>query len=184
MKMKSKCAVLIFVLLIIPFFVSGTEKNEIEKIKQSGKLKVLTRNNAHCYYTYRKNPFGFEYDLAKAFSKHLGVELNVVIPTWDGLTAALYSGKGDLVAAGMTISESHFDPLAKSFTGVKGFMQLTQTTAKQMGVENRLDPNQSIMGGVKYLSRLYEKYDEAEKPDRLLITLASYNVGMGHILDA
>ena len=63
-------------------------------------------------------------------------------------------------------------------------MQLTQTTAKEMGVEDRCDPEQSIMGGVKYIKRLYEKYDDAKNPDRMLITLASYNVGRGHILDA
>ncbi len=80
--------------------------------------------------------------------------------------------------------ESHFNPRAKSFTGVRGMMQLTLDTAKDMGIENRLDPEQSITGGVKYLKRLYERYDDVEDPDRVLITLASYNVGHGHIVDA
>ena len=63
-------------------------------------------------------------------------------------------------------------------------MQLTLETAKEMEIKNRLDPEQSIKGGVKYLKELYERYDGAKNPDRVLITLASYNVGHGHILDA
>ena len=63
-------------------------------------------------------------------------------------------------------------------------MQLTLDTAKDMGIENRLDPKQSIIGGVKYLKSLYERCDNGKDPDRMLITLASYNVGHGHILDA
>jgi membrane-bound lytic murein transglycosylase F len=84
----------------------------------------------------------------------------------------------------MVYQESHFNPRARSFTGVRGMMQLTLDTAKDMGIENRLDPKQSITGGVKYLKRLYERHDDAKDPDRVLITLASYNVGRGHIVDA
>ena len=40
------------------------------------------------------------------------------------------------------------------------------------------------MGGVKYLKRLYDVYEEARDPDRTLIALAAYNVGKGHVWDA
>ena len=366
------------------FPVACAKKNALEKIKESGEITVLTRNNAHCYYTYRDTPMGFEYDLAKAFSNYLGVKLKVITPTWEELIDSLKTGKGDLIAASMTVipsrsklmdfsneylaiqqkailhtdnqikkledlegktihvrkgtsyeerlnelkgegleitierhddipteelirmvaekeievtladsniallnrryypdvkaafpieepqslgwavnkgekallekinaffkkikengtfakihekyyanveifdyvdlkkyhlrigsllpkykeiirknaviqgfdwrliaaviyQESHFDPKAISFTGVEGIMQLTRDTAKEMGVRDRLDPQQSIIGGVKYLNKLYKKYDDAKDPDRLFITLASYNVGHGHILDA
>ena len=63
-------------------------------------------------------------------------------------------------------------------------MQLTKTTAREMGVTNRLDPHQSIMGGVRYLKRLYRRYDTAEDPDRMFIALGGYNVGPRHILSA
>ncbi|MBW2116191.1 MAG: transglycosylase SLT domain-containing protein [Deltaproteobacteria bacterium] len=53
-----------------------------------------------------------------------------------------------------------------------------------MGIKDRSDPEQSIMGGVKYIDRLYKGWSDANDPDRLLITIASYNVGRGHILDA
>ncbi len=380
-----KSLVLIQILFSLLLLVSCADKKALERIKETGMITVLTRNNAHCYYTYRDHLQGFEYDLAKAFSDYLGVKLEVVTPSWEKLACALNSGKGDFIAASMSISqsreeeldfsdeyrtiqqkvilhtnnygmkkfedlngktvhvrrgtsyeerlnelkeqglginikvyndtpteefirmvaekeievtiadsniallnrryypdvkiafpieesqslgwavkkgektllkemnnffrkikedgtlakiydkyyanveifdyvdlkkyhrrlktrlpryqeiirkaagkygfdwrliaaviyqESHFDPRARSYTGVKGLMQLTLDTASEMGVEDRRDPEQSIMGGVKYINKLYKKYDDAREPDRLLIALASYNVGRGHILDA
>ena len=380
-----KNLLLILILLSLPILFSCAKKSGLEEIKESGKITVITRNNAHCYYTYRDNPMGFEYDLAKAFSDYLGVSLNVITSHWEKLFDVLNGGGGDFIAASLTITpsreklidfsdeylaiqqqavihtsnyktrkiedlkgktihvrrgtsyeerlnelkgeglditiqlhedtpteelirmvaekeievtiadsnvaflnrryypdvkiafpieeqqslawavkkgeaglqkaineflkkikedgtfakiyekyyanveifdyvdlkkyhrrlktrlpkykeiikraaekhgfdwrliaamvyqESHFNPRAKSFTGVRGMMQLTLETAKEIGIKNRLDPKQSIMGGVKYLKELYERYDGAKDPDRVLITLASYNVGHGHILDA
>jgi membrane-bound lytic murein transglycosylase F len=81
--------------------------------------------------------------------------------------------------------ESHFDGRAKSRTGVRGLMQVTLATAKQMGVKNRLDPGQSLRAGVKYLNIQYEKFSKIkDKHQRLLFALASYNIGYGHVTDA
>jgi len=382
-KLKRKTLILVF--LCLPLLTSCAGDDALDRIKKSGEITVLTQNNAHCYYSYRDNPMGFEYDLAKAFSQYLGVKLKVLTPNWDGLIQTLNKGEGDFIAASMTImpsrqkeidfsdgylriqqkaiihtnhprinkiegmkgktihvrrgtayaerlaelkadgldiniklyadipteelvmmvaqkeievtiadsniallnrryypdvkislpieepqslgwavkkgekslyrkineffkkikkdgtfekiyekyyanveifdyldlkkyhkrldtrlpkyekiikkaakkygfdwrliaaavyQESHFDPGARSFTGVEGIMQLTRNTAQEMGIKDRNDPEQSIMGGVKYLNKLYEKYEGAMDPDRLLIALASYNVGRGHILDA
>lgn len=368
------------------FLGSSGENRALERIQKSGTITVLTRNNAHCYYTYREQEMGFEYDLAKAFAEFLGVELKVkVSESWDGLLPSLDNGGGDFVAASMTITpsrlkladfskgylpgqqmvithknntgiksiddlegrtihlrggtpyeermrtlkrkglditikvhedvpteefiegvaegnievtiadsnvallnwryypdirlafpihkprssgwavkkgeralldkineffdtieqdgtfkeiynryyayvesfdhldikkfheriqihlpkyektikkaaevygfdwrlivaliyqESQFNPWARSFSGVRGLMQLTVPTAREMGIKNRLAPQQSIMGGVRYLRRLYDLYEESPEPDRTIIALAAYNVGKGHILDA
>jgi peptidoglycan lytic transglycosylase F len=377
--------ILILVFMCIPLLTSCAGEDLLDRIKKAGEITVLTQNNAHCSYTYREQPMGFEYDLAKAFSRYLGVKLKVLTPPWEKLIEELKKGKGDFIAASMTITpsrqeevefsdgylriqqkaiihkdhpriekledlkgktiharrgttyaerlaelkddglginiklyedlpteelimmvaqkeigvtvadsniallnrryypdvvislpieepqslgwavnkgekslqkkineffkkikkdgtferiyekyyanveifdyldlkkyhkrlntrlpkyektikkaaqkygfdwrliaamiyqESHFNPDAISFTGVEGIMQLTRDTARDMGIKDRNDPEQSIMGGVKYLDILYEKYTEAMDPDRLLIALASYNVGRGHILDA
>jgi membrane-bound lytic murein transglycosylase F len=85
---------------------SCTKKDGLEAILQSGQITVLTRNNGHCYYTYRERKMGFEYDLAKAFSDYLGVKLKVVTPPWKDLINNLNKGEGDFVAASMTIMPS------------------------------------------------------------------------------
>ena len=372
---KLKRNTLILVFICLPLLASCAGEDVLDRIKKSGEITVLTQNNAHCYYTYRDNPMGFEYDLARAFSQYLGVKLKVLTPSWDGLIQALNKGEGDFIAASMTIvpsrqkeidfsdgylliqqkaiihknhprikmieglkgktihvrrgtsyverlaelkadgldiniklyddipteelirmvaqkeievtiadsniallnrryfpdvkvstpieepellgwavkkgekalrkkineffkkikkdgtfakiyekyyanveifdyldlkkyhkrldtrlpkyekiirkaakkygldwrliaaviyQESHFDPDARSYTGVEGIMQLTRNTAREMGVKDRNDPEQSIMGGVEYLNKLYDKYGDALDPDRLLIALACF----------
>lgn len=89
------------------------------------------------------------------------------------------------ILAAVSYQESHWNPRAKSPTGVRGMMMLTQATAKEMGVDNRLDPEQSVRGGMKYLAGLYSRLPSSVTlPDRYWIALAAYNVGYGHVLDA
>jgi len=87
--------------------------------------------------------------------------------------------------AAQAYQESHWEPSARSPTGVRGMMMLTLPTARELGVKSRLDPAQSIEGGAKYLSKLYKRLpDEVTEPDRTWFALAAYNVGMGHLWDA
>lgn len=87
--------------------------------------------------------------------------------------------------AAISYQESHWNPRAKSFTGVRGLMMLTKTTAKMLGVKNRLDPLQSIVGGARHIKQMIKQVpDEVEGENRLKFALAAYNVGMGHITDA
>jgi hypothetical protein len=54
-----------------------------------------------------------------------------------------------------------------------------------MGVTNRLNPEQSIYGGAKYLRAIEKQLPlEIKGLNRWYFTLASYNIGYGHILDA
>ena len=87
--------------------------------------------------------------------------------------------------ASLSYQESHWNPKAKSFTGVRGLMMLTKRTAKMLGVKNRLDPKQSIIGGTRHLKQMIKFVPkEVEGEDRLKFALAAYNIGMGHIHDA
>lgn len=98
----------------------------------------------------------------------------------------IYAGDIDwrLIAA-MSYQESHWQPDAVSVTGVRGMMMLTLDTAKYLGIESRLDPEQSIKGGAAYLANLLQRIpDRIEYPDRLWFALAAYNIGLGHLEDA
>lgn len=377
---------LVFSFLGLLFLVACSKNEALERIQESGRITVITRNNGHCYYIYRDQKMGFEHDLAQAFADFLGVELVIkVSESWHDMLPSLDKGAGEIVAASMTITpprselvdfsneylpvrqmvithkdnsqiqdvedlggrtihvrkgtsyeerlrklkqdgldirievhgdvltedliarvaegeievtiadnnvallnrryypdiriafpitkpqslawavkrgekallekinqffetiredgtfedlhnryyayvekfdhldiktflermetrfpryektikraaesysfdwrliaaliyqESQFSPWARSFSGVRGLLQLTLPTAQDMGIQNRLNPQESIMGGVRYLRRLHNLYDKASEPDRTLISLAAYNVGTGHVLDA
>ena len=64
-------------------------------------------------------------------------------------------------------------------------MMLTRATAKEMGIKNRTDAEQSIRGGARYLKKVIAKIPERiQGEDRIWFGLASYNVGYGHLEDA
>lgn len=95
---------------------------------------------------------------------------------------------GDLdwrLIAAMAYQESHWDPKARSATGVRGMMMLTRATAKDMGVTQRTDAEQSISGGARYFASLLRRIPERiQSPDRVWIAMAAYNIGLGHLEDA
>jgi len=89
-----------------------------------------------------------------------------------------------LVAA-VIYQESHFDPAARSFTNVRGLMQVTTVTAEEMGINDRLNPEQSIQAGIKYLDKMIKNFEYLDNDyEKMVFALASYNVGYGHVLDA
>jgi membrane-bound lytic murein transglycosylase F len=137
---------------------------------------------AKIYEKYYSDIEIFDYVDIKRFHQRIQTRLPRFQATIEK-AAEKYDFDWRLIAA-IAYQESHFRPRARSYTGVRGLMQLTLKTARDMGIKNRLDPKQSIYGGVKYLKRIYSRYDDIQGWDRMLITLASYNVGPGHISDA
>ena len=62
---------------------------------------------------------------------------------------------------------------------------LTQATAKQLNISNRLDPDQSIEGGAQYFRRMLERMPvRVQEPDKTWLALSAYNVGYYHVEDA
>jgi len=89
------------------------------------------------------------------------------------------------ILAAQSYQESHWNPKAKSYTGVRGLMMLTRVTAKHLGVKNRLNPQESIKGGARHLNQMLKFVSkDVVGQDRMKFALAAYNVGLGHIIDA
>lgn len=89
----------------------------------------------------------------------------------------------DLLAA-ISFQESQWDPRAKSNMGVRGMMMVTLETAALVVVEKRLNPEQNIKGGARYLAILKDKNVFGKTTaDQLSITLASYNLGPTNIIN-
>ena len=87
--------------------------------------------------------------------------------------------------AAIGYQESHWRSGAVSPTGVRGIMMLTKDTAAYLGIDDRVDPKNSIFGGAQYYARQTERVaDTVDEPDRTWMALAAYNVGFNHIKDA
>jgi len=84
----------------------------------------------------------------------------------------------------LSYQESHWDPDARSPTGVRGLMMLTKRTADSLDV-SRLDPEQAVDGGARYLAYLLDRSPSViNDEDRLWFAVAAYNIGLGHLEDA
>ena len=163
----------------------AVKKDETELLKKINEYFSLIKENGTfdlLYNKYYENSEIFDYVDLVAFHKRIETRLPKYIDIIKQ-ESARYGFDWRLIAA-MIYQESHFNPRAKSYTGVRGLMQLTLTTAKELGINNRLNPEQSIKGGIKYLNKLYSRFSDIKGQDRLNFAMASYNIGYGHIKDA
>ena len=126
------------------------------------------------------------------FSSRMGAftfnrRVESLLPKWQPLietVASEYQMDWRLLAA-VSYQESHWNPTAKSRTGVEGMMMLTRITAKELNVDNRKDPQQSLRGGARFIRNLLRRLPaDIEQPHRLWMALAAYNIGLGHLEDA
>ncbi|MCZ6560879.1 MAG: membrane-bound lytic murein transglycosylase MltF [Gammaproteobacteria bacterium] len=146
------------------------------RLKESGELDRILQK-------YYGNIGNFDYVGTRAFLRHIETRLPQFRTSFQK-SAAVEDMDWRLLAA-VGYQESHWNPKAVSPTGVRGIMMLTQLTARQLGIHNRIDPVQSISGGAQYIQEMMRRIPERiPEPDRTWLALASYNVGWGHMEDA
>lgn len=87
--------------------------------------------------------------------------------------------------ASLIYQESRFLNDIKSWTGAFGIMQLMPSTAEQYGIDSCAELEENLEAGVKYIKWIDEQFNEIkDENQKIKFTLASYNVGLGHVLDA
>ncbi|HOP04810.1 MAG TPA: transporter substrate-binding domain-containing protein [Tenuifilaceae bacterium] len=88
--------------------------------------------------------------------------------------------------ASMVYQESRFKHNVKSNKGAYGLMQFMPSTAKYFGVKHKTDPDTQIEAGAKYLRWLDNRFIDSipDPEERIKFILASYNAGLGHVIDA
>ncbi len=148
-----------------------------EQMEESGDLDRLIEK----YYGHIRR---FDYIDTRSIHRRI----LTLLPKYQSIfeqAAEQYGFDWRLLAA-VSYQESHWDNKAVSSTGVKGLMMLTQSTAKQMNIDDREDPQQSIPAGAAYIASLKSRLpDQIEnEQDRLWMALAAYNIGLGHLEDA
>ena len=87
--------------------------------------------------------------------------------------------------ASLIYQESQFKTNANSWAGAKGLMQMMPGTAKELGVNNILDPRDNIAGGSLYLKRMFDRFPKVtDSVQRTKFAMAAYNCGFSHVKDA
>ena len=152
---------------MLSWFQQASRNDEVMRIMDRYQT-YLTELDRHDLRSFRRNLFETLPQYHQVFSN----------------AAKTYNLPWQLIAS-VAYQESHWDAEARSFTGVRGLMQLTTETALHLGVEDRRDPVQSIQGGSKYLRYLLDKTPASlDSRDRVALALAAYNIGYAHLRDA
>lgn len=154
--------------------------NKINEFLELSDKNGLLQHLNEKHYTHVPS---FTYADAHTFRKHIKQYLHDLIPLFK-----IVANEFDIdwrFLASISYQESHWNPNATSPTGVRGLMMLTQPTALQLNIDDRLDPYQSLKGGAQYFVKMSEKIPARIKdPDKTWFALAAYNIGYGHLEDA
>jgi membrane-bound lytic murein transglycosylase F len=149
------------------FFASAQNSGQLARIEsaastESGDFDYLAAHN-------------FQYDIATR------------LPALQGLfeEAAQVTGLDWRLLAAIGYQESKWQGSAASADGARGIMMLTSDTAATVGVDDRDNQRQNILGGAKYLAQVIDTIPKRiAEPDRTWLAVAAYNVGYGHLEDA
>ncbi len=88
---------------------------DLDGIRKRGVLRVLTRNSPVTYFLHRGEQAGFDYQMAKLAAEALKVRLEVVVPpTYGQLIDWLKEGRGDVIAAALTVTPERQQQVAFS----------------------------------------------------------------------
>jgi membrane-bound lytic murein transglycosylase F len=150
----------------------------IEEHRDSGRWRALYQK----YYVDRR---GYRERVA---SRYL-TGVTGALSEWDAVLKrhAAEAGWDWRLLAAQTYQESRFDARATSWAGAMGLLQIMPATARDLGVADPYDPDANVAGAVRYLRWLQAEYWDdaiADPQERLKFTLASYNAGAGHVMDA
>ena len=88
--------------------------------------------------------------------------------------------------ASIIYQESHFKPDLESEKGAYGLMQLMPVTMEKYGIDYESSVQEQLEAGVKVLNHFNRELPETitDSLERIHFILASYNAGMGHVLEA
>jgi len=162
---------------------------DLNEIKKRGVLRVLTRNSGTTYFIHRGAQLGFDYEWVEKFAKDLGLRLEIIIPPdRDSLYTYLEKGKGDLIAAGVTMTPERKERylVSRSYNEISEILVVPSSDTKTQTIHDLTGETISVQRSTSHfhtLSRLQEihGFDIEELPDDVEPESILAAVGRGEI---
>ena len=139
-----------------------TVAHDLDQIKDSGELVVLTLYSSISYFNYRGQEMGFQYELSEQFAKSLGVKLRIeVASSVSQMIDMLLAGEGDLIAYHLPITKERKDSLLFCGEDVITHQVLVQPSGRNTlnDVTELIDKDIYVKPG-KYYNRLINLNNE------------------------
>jgi membrane-bound lytic murein transglycosylase F len=156
---------------------ASTYHADFPEIKQRKVLRVLTRNNPATYFLWRGELVGFEYELVQEFAKQHGLQLEMIVPpTWGDLLTWLEQGRGDVVAASMTITE---DRKAQGFWFSKPYNYVNEMVVAR--ANEAIQSKEELAGRTVVVSRTtsyWQTLRRLQDTERISFTLLTAPAGL------
>jgi len=147
------------------------------KLKKQGVFQVV-------HDRYFNSP---RFSVILASSDYSSVNSEKLCPYDDQLKkeAAVLGWDWRLLAS-VVYQESNFNPRVESWAGAIGLMQVMPETGQYFGVKDLWNPEKNISVGTRFLKFLDEYWMKTvpDETERKKFVLASYNVGLSHVIDA
>jgi len=87
--------------------LSGTVSCDLDSIRKRGRLIAVTEYNSTDYFIYKGEPMGFNFELLRAFSDNIGLDLDIVSEnSQEKAFNMLQNGEADLLAFDHTLNSS------------------------------------------------------------------------------
>jgi membrane-bound lytic murein transglycosylase F len=155
----------------------------LEAINEWMRNFKSTAQFANLYNKYYNNPRSIF--IAKSSYNSLGGGNISIFDTYFKKYAGIVGWDWRLIAS-LAYQESRFNHDAVSWAGAMGIMQLMPATAETLDIDSLSSVPEHIHAGVRYLRWLDNilKDQVTDDNERIKFVLASYNVGIGHVLDA
>ncbi|MDO4730656.1 MAG: transporter substrate-binding domain-containing protein, partial [Clostridia bacterium] len=123
----------------------------VDAVKQKGELVILTNPTfpPFEYIGYAGRVEGIDMDIANEIAKDMGVSLKVVSIDFDFLIDSLKSGKGQIVASAMTITEERSKQVDFTDRYIKSSQYMLVPKDANIDMNNLKDLTFSVQEGTK-----------------------------------
>jgi membrane-bound lytic murein transglycosylase MltF len=169
--------------------LSAESTADLKAMRKRGVIRVLVTYKRTDYFVVNGQQRGFEYELMEQFERSVNkgdkkgqLHLNIVyIPVpFDSLITNLVKGRGDIAAAGLTITPDRRKKVAFSTPYVRDISEVIVTTKSDQSIRSTEDLSGRVVyvlngsSYVQHLARLSEKFKNDGRPPVYIVEADPY----------